>query len=252
MPTGTQLVQLRKMLNCEAGQEMDETISPATVAINNQLLNNQQSFLVNQHSFLLGKTVVNLQATVGQQYYVVPAGIDFDRLEQPTFTNVNNFRYRIGYGIGQEEYNLFRSDLGVRASPVMRWQFVNVNGVLQIELWPIPSVPQTIIFTGTLPLTQMVNDTDTCVIDDLILVLFTAAELLARHGSGDFQAKAAKAKAALDSLKSTIPIQYEVWNISGVQPRFDEFYKGNNKRPTVAVNGGGSGGISMSGSGVGV
>lgn len=238
MPVGTQLSVLRTMLNAECGEEMDETISPARIAVNNQLLNNQQSFLDNQHSFLRGKTVVSLPGVIGQQYYNVPAGIDFDRLEQPTFTNVNNFRYRIGYGIGQEEYNLFRSDLGVTASPVMRWQMVNVGSpaALKIELWPIPSVAQSIVFTGLLPLTPMVLDTDTCVIDDLVLVLFTAAEILARKGSGDAQAKGAKAKAALDSLKASFPIKYETFNLAGEQPRFDEFYKGNNRRPVVAVN----------------
>ena len=240
MPVGTQLSVLRQMLNAECGEEMDESISPARVAINNQLLNNQQAFLFAQHSYLRGKTVVSLPGVVGQQYYNVPAGIDFDRLEQPTFTNVNNFRYRVGYGIGQEEYNLFRSDLGVTASPVMRWQMVNVPVAsvltLQIEMWPIPSVVQSLIFTGLLPLTIMVNDSDTCVIDDLALVLFTAAEILARKESGDAQAKGAKSKAHMDSMKAAFPIKYEVWNISGEQPRFDEFYKGNNRRPVVAVN----------------
>ncbi|MDE2098691.1 MAG: hypothetical protein KGL39_15665 [Patescibacteria group bacterium] len=235
MPVGTQLSVLRTMLNAECGEEMDETISPGLVASNNQLLNNQQAFLDNQHTYLRGKTVVSLAAVVGQQYYDVPAGIDFDRLEEPTFTNVSNFRYRIQYGIGQEEYNLFRSDLGVKASPVMRWQMVNIPA-LQIELWPIPSVPQSIIYTGLLPLAPMVADTDTCVIDDLVLVLFTAAELLARKGSGDAQAKAAKAKAALDSLKASFPSKFDTFNLAGQTPHYDGFYKGNNRRPVVAVN----------------
>lgn len=236
MPIGTQLSVLRQMLNAECGEEMDETISPARVAINNQLLNNQQSFLVNQHAYLLGKVRAQLAAVVGQQYYNLPAGIDFDRLEKPEFTNVSNFRYRIGFGIGQEEYNLFRSDLGVTASPVMRWDLVNVGGNLQIELWPIPSVAQSIMLSGTLPLTQMVNDTDPCVIDDLVLVLFTAAEILARKQMGDAQAKAAKAQAALASLKASYPSQFEHFNLAGKLPSLADFYKGNNRRPVVATN----------------
>ena len=236
MPIGTQLSVLRQMLNAECGEEMDETISPARVGINNQLLNNQQAFLVNQHAYLLGKVRAQLQANVGQQYYNLPAGIDFDRLEKPDFTNVSNFRYRIGFGIGQEEYNLFRSDLGVTASPVMRWDLVNVGGSLQIELWPIPSVAQSIMLAGTLPLTPMVADTDTCVIDDLVLVLFTAAEILARKQSGDTQAKAAKAEAALNSLKASYPMQYEHFNISGKLPSMADFYRGNNRRPVVATH----------------
>src|ERR1043165_8770204 len=134
MPVGTTLLQLRKMLNCEVGAEMDESIAPAQVEINNQLLNNFQSFLVTQHAYLRWKVRASLQAVVGQQYYSLPAGIDFDRLEKPAFTNLTNFRHKVGFGIGQEEYNIFRSDLGVRATPVLKWDLVNVFGTLRIEL----------------------------------------------------------------------------------------------------------------------
>lgn len=241
MPVGTKLSVLRQMLYSEVGDEMDETISPSLIPSYNQKLNNQQAFLFAQHSYLRGKTVVNLQANIGQQYYSLPSGIDFDHLEQPTYTNVSNFRYRIANGITQEDYNLFRSDLGVMASPVMKWQLINIIiatvETLQIELWPIPSVSQTIIYTGILPLTTMVADTDTCVIDDLALVLYTAAEILARKGAGDAQAKGAKAKAHMDAIRAAFPSQFEVWNISGQEPRFDGFRYNNYRRPVVAVNG---------------
>lgn len=236
MAVGTTLATLRKMLNVETGDEMDETISPARVAINNQLLNNQQLFMVNQHAYLLGKVRVQLAAVVGQQYYNLPAGIDFDRLDKPEFTNVNNFRYRVGFGIGQEEYNLFRSDLGVQASPVMRWDLVNVNNVLQIELWPIPSVAQSLMLSGVLPLTQMVNDSDTCVIDDLVLVLYTAAEILAKREAPSAQVVGTKAKAALDSVRASYPSKFETFNLAGQPPSHKEMYHGNNRRPVVATS----------------
>lgn len=251
MPVGTTLAVLRQMLNAECGEEMDETISPARVGVNNQLLNNQQSFLDNQHAYLRGKTRVSLTAVVGTQYYALPAGIDFDRLEKPEFTNVSNFRYRIGFGIGQAEYNIFRSDQGVTASPVMKWDMVNIGGVLKIELWPVPSVAQTIELAGLLPLVAMSSDSDTCVIDDLILVLFTAAEILARKGAQDAGAKGAKAKAAMDSLKASYPSAFETFNLAGVDR--NGFRPPNNRRPVVAVNGSGGGvGISGSGDAVGV
>lgn len=235
MPIGTTLVNLRKMLNAECGEEMDETISPARVAINNQLLNNQQSFLANQHAYLLGKVRVQLTAVVGQQYYDLPSGIDFDRLDKPEFTNVANFRYRIAFGITQEHYNLFRSDLGVQSSPVMRWDLVNTTK-LQIELWPIPSMAQTIMLSGVLPITQMTTDASTCVIDDMALVLFTAAEILARKQSPDTAAKAEKARAYLQSLKASYPSQFDKFNIAGKPPSLRDLYIGNNRRPVVATN----------------
>ena len=224
------------MLNAECGDEMDETISPARVAINNQLLNTQQRFLANQHDYLRGKVRVELPAVVGQQYYTPPTGIDLDRIEKPAFTNVNNFRYRIAYGIGQEDYNLFRSDLGVQASPVMRWDMVNVGGVLKVELWPIPSTAQTIMFSGLLPISDMASDAATCVIDDLALVLFTAAEILARRQQPDTQAKFAKAQAYIEKLRAGFPSRFDKFNLAGKEPSMRDLYVGNNRRPVVATN----------------
>ena len=224
------------MLNSEVGEEMDETISPARVAINNQLLNNQQAFLANQHSYLRGKTVVQMTGVPGVQYYNPPAGIDFDRIQSPVYTNVVNFRYQVMYGITQDDYNIYRSDQAVTGSPVFRWQLININGTLQIELWPIPSVLQTIIFTGLLAVTQMVADADTCIIDDMALVLFSAAEQLARKGSGDAQAKGAKAQAYLSALKSAFPSRYDTFNIAGMEPQISGFNRNVFGRPVVAVS----------------
>jgi len=238
MPTGTTLVNLRKMLNAELGAEMDETISPANVANQNQVLNNQQKFLVNQHAYLLGKVRAEVPLTTGTQYYALPSGIDMDRLDQPVFTNVSNFRYRVGYGIGQDEYNYWDSSRGLKATPVMKWDRLLIGGVKQIEVWPIPLVPQTLMFSGAALLTDMVNDSDTCVIDDLVLVLFTAAEMQARQQAGDTQAKLEKAKAALASIRATFPSRFETLNIAGGHHHEDLLgFGGNGRRPVVATNG---------------
>lgn len=215
---------------------MDETIAPALVSINNQLLNNQQTFLDNQHSFLRGKTTVDLAATVGTRYYALPSGIDFDRIESPAYTNVGNFRYRLDYGISQDDYNVYRSDQNVSGSPCFRWQLVNVSSVLKIELWPIPSVAQTITFTGLLPITAMTADSDVCVIDDMALVLFTAVETLARKNSGDTAAKAAKAKAYLDAMKASFPSRYDTFNLAGMETTYPGYNRNVFSRPTVAVS----------------
>lgn len=309
------------MLNCEVGEEMDESISPARIAINNQLLNNQQAFLYGQHAYIRGKTRVSFPLTAGQQFTPiwtrvngVPLRklIDLDRPETTEFINYSNFRYRLTFGIGQLDYNVYNSVYGVAGVPCMKWDLVNnqslipapadtytggtitytglevgakyqwipgpqevsltYNGAvmnaqdiftvvpaattatatgaaptapytgalntigLMIEMWPIPSVPQTLELAGTLPLTQMENDTDTCVIDDMLLVLFTAAEILARAGQGDAQAKAAKAKAHLDAIKSSFPMKFERLNMSGGFRHLAGFV-GTRGRPVIAVSG---------------
>lgn len=232
------------MLNAEIEDELDETIANAGIDRKNQLLNNQQAFLANQHTYLRGKTRVSLPLSPGQQYYNLPTGIDFDHLDKPQYTTVAGFRYEVLFGIDQPEYNVYRSDLGVKATPCLRWDLVNVNGSLQIEAWPIPSTLQTLEFSGLLPLTQMVSDIDTCVIDDLALVFFTAAEILAKRGAGDAQAKLAKATAYLASLHAGKPGKREMFCLSGGDEGRHRYE--TTRRPTVAVSGGdASGGPSI-------
>ena len=323
MPIGTPLATLRQMLNVEVGEEANEAISPARISINNRLLNNQQAFLYGQHAYIRGKTRVSLPLTVGQQFTPIttlvngtPLNelIDFDRPETTEFINYSNFRYRLDFGIGQLNYNVYNAAYGPAGVPCMAWDIVNtqtavadpaanypgsvspvlsytvipggtyqwipglnevsltVNGVVytaqdtfsvpagvttatatgtalgaaftgqlntigpQIEMWPIPAIAQTLELAGTLPINQMEVDTDTCVIDDLLLVLFTAAEILARAGVGDAQAKAAKAKAHLDSIRSSYPFKFDTFNISGGS-RWVKGFDNGRGRPVIAVMG---------------
>lgn len=232
MAVGTQLSVLRTMLNAEVGNELDEAIAPGGVGIDNQTLNNQQSFLASQHVFLLRKARVEVDLTIGTQFYPLPGGIDIDRVDKPGFVRIGNtFRYEVWFGIGQPEYNAFDSARGITGSPVRRWDLVDVAGVRKLEVWPVPNAEQTLMLSGTLPVTPMVADTDTCVIDDLLIVLFTAAERLMRNSSPDAQAKLAKANSLLASLRGSAPSRYDSFNISGAGRRYNE----ETKRPVVGV-----------------
>jgi hypothetical protein len=233
MPIGTTLSNLRKMLNAEMGNVLDETVAPGSVDIDNQILNDQQAFLVNQHAFLLQKARAEVALTLGTQYYNFPSTqLDIDRVERPAYVRIGNqFRYRVEFGIGQQEYNAFDSGRGIMGTPVRRWDLVIVNSARKIEVWPIPSADQTLMLAGTLPLTAMVSDSDTCVIDDMLLVLFSAAEKLTRQGQPDAPAKLAKATAYLNSLKASAPSRFDTFNMSGAGRHFEEDYK----RPVVGV-----------------
>lgn len=234
MPVGTALSVLRQMLNGELEDEIDETISNAGIDLKNQKLNNMQGFLFGQHNYLHGKVRVSLPLSPGQRYYSLPAGIDMDHLDKPQYTTVAGFRYEVYFGIDQPEYNVYRSDLGVQATPLLRWDLVNITGSgLQIECWPIPSTQQTLEFSGVLGLTQMVNDGDVCVIDDLLIVLFVAAEMLAKRQAADAPAKLAKANAHLASIRASKPSRHEIFQISGGEPIWSDRY--GRRRPVTGV-----------------
>lgn len=240
MAVGTTLLNLRKMLNAEIEDELDETISNSGVAWKNQILNNQQFFLANQHTYLLGKTRVSLPLSPGTQYYDVPGGIDMAHLDKPQYVVSSNWRFEVSFGILTIDYNIFNPELGATSIPILKWDLVNTGDGLQIQVWPIPSVAQTLEFSGLLLITPMASDSDTCVIDDLALVYFTAAEILAKRGAGDAQAKLAKAQAYLSSIRAGKPSRYETFNIAG-----DDWGRRVNtdyKRPVVAVGGSDSSG----------
>lgn len=222
------------MLNAELGNELDETVAPGSVAIDNQLLNNQQAFLAAQHAYLLRKARVEVALTVGTQYYSVPTGVDMDRIDKPSYVRIGNtFRYEVWFGINQTEYNAFDSARGITGQPVRRWDLIDVSGTRKIEVWPIPSAAQTLMLSGPLVVTTMSTNSDVCVLDDMLIVLFTAAEKLARMGSADAQTKLAKAQAHLYALKGATPSRYDTFTISGAGRSYDE----RNRRPVVAVAG---------------
>lgn len=232
MPVGTSLVTLRLMLNAECGSEPSEAVAPGSVALDTQLLNNQQVFLASQNAFLLRKVRAEVALVAGTQYYALPAGINIDGPDIPAYVQVGSgFRYKLEFGIGQQEYNIYDSSLGVTGSPVRRWDIVEVAGVRRLEVWPIPADTETLKFSGQANITPMAADGDVCVIDDLLLVFFTAAEKLTRLGSADAPAKLAKANALLKSLKGQAPSRFEVFNLSGAGRHYTE----DSKRPVVGI-----------------
>jgi hypothetical protein len=215
MPVGTTLLTLRQMLRAEIGENLDETASPANVTLHNRLLSTKQSWLANQHAYLLSKVRKEVALTAGTRLYTLPTGIDLDRLDQPAYTKLGNFRFWMEFGIRQEHYNAFDPTLDMRCDPVIRWDIINDAGTRKLEVWPIPASNQTMIIEGMGVPSTMTANGDLCVVDDLVLVLFTAAEILTRDKQADAQAKLSLAQAALNSLKASRPSEFETFSLSG-------------------------------------
>ena len=70
--------------------------------------------------------------------------------------------------------------LSMRSDPVTNIDLRQSDGAVQIEVWPVPaSSDQTLRIFYKLPLNAFVANDDTCTLDDTLIVLFAAAELLA-------------------------------------------------------------------------
>lgn len=120
-------------------------------------------------------TPITLNA--GQRYYDFPTGLDPDRVISSkvywssTYSDVER-------GISEADYNSFDPAQNQRSSPMLKWdvRFTGTNE--QIEVWPIPDdTAQSLHFYGTYAISKLVNLTDTCKLDDYLVVLGAAVEL---------------------------------------------------------------------------
>lgn len=70
-----------------------------------------------------------------------------------------------------------------------------------IEVWPVPDTADVLYLTGKRNLPDLLVDADTCVIDDQLLIMTVAAEMLARSNKKDAQAKAQAAQRRYHQMK---------------------------------------------------
>lgn len=147
---------------------------------------------------------------IGQRYYAPPADIRIDRIE-----NIDVFldgRWsRLTPGIDDSFYTAHNSDRDERAWPPRRWR---IHENEQIEIWPIAdqvgdavTLEGQMKITGIRDLRSLVQDGDRVDLDDRVIVLFAAAEMLAATGAKDAQLKQDIATRRLAKLKGNLSPQ---------------------------------------------
>lgn len=105
--------------------------------------------------------------------------------------------------------NIADANLGV-APPI----YSNAEATV-MEIWPLPVSQQKLRFTGQRVLNPLVALTDTADLDDMLLVLYVAAELLQRRKSADAGTKLQAAQAQLVAVRSNYPRRYQTVNLGG-------------------------------------
>lgn len=106
--------------------------------------------------------------------------------------------YPITYGIDPMQYSLYDPDNNVQGFPIQRYKFDDlVDG---LEIWPITSIDTRILARGQRKLPALVNDADQSLLDGQLVVLFSAANFLARQRDEDAGVVLQKAQQYLTSL----------------------------------------------------
>lgn len=194
----TTLEQIVANIRMESHRSPDRNFGKDQYAAIAHLAKRVQYFLYWDHNwaFLKGSRTLTLNA--GQQFYDAPLDMDFERIFRAR-TNTINIWHDLERGIDvTEDYNSFDPDDDERQDPAYKWDILNTEATVggspvldeQIEIWPLPATTGGIVkFRGILGLGPFVSDNDVCTLDNTLIELFAAAELLAGDERADASAK---------------------------------------------------------------
>jgi len=208
------------MLRDEVGHANSVAVGVEATPGLKQTLRRVQTTLYDDHDWpFLRQYFTRITLQAGQRYYDVPNALNLERIEEVAIW-FNNLPMPIEKSIGWEEYTKYDSETDSRAEPALRWDVRWTGSKEQIEIWPIPATnDQQLQIRGIRKLRPLIANSDVCDLDDHMIVLFAAAEILARDKSPDAQAKLALAQRRYDKLKGLNARGAPVQNTANETPR---------------------------------
>lgn len=193
---GTTLVKLLDILRVECGLSLNPAHNPQNRDTQIATLQRVQETMWADFAWPHLRVERTIDVQAGQRYYDMPGDLDIDRIEKIEIREAGAY-LPLGWGIEAQHYAESDSELGERSWPVRR---VRISEDEQLEVWPVPdsnfnaaTLDGRIKITGIRKLKPLVADDDRADLDDQLLVLYAAAEMLARSGSKDAQVKQDKA-----------------------------------------------------------
>lgn len=178
MARGTQFLVLRQRLRAESKRSVNVAVGVDETSALNALINETYSTLYLKHDWPHLRKVFSKPLSAGERYYDFPDGLNPERVEEAwiKFTGDYTPIYR---GIGSEHYTAFDSEEDERSDPVMQWDIRWTGSAEQIEVWPIPVTDnQSLRFLGIQAVTPLVSDSDVCLLDDDLIIMFAKIGLL--------------------------------------------------------------------------
>jgi len=195
MAVGVQLTDLVRGVRAESGKSLSVALGVAEYdSIVYQLQSKQEQLYYDYDwPFLITQAPVAL--INGTRYYPFPPTISFDFVNEVWCSEDDTTSFTpVTYGIGPTQFNQF--GVGVTGWPVRHWM---ISGS-QIETWPVPSQAGFLRVIGRRALTPLVASSDLSTLDGTLLVLFVAADILARQKSEDARIKLTAAQRYLRNL----------------------------------------------------
>jgi len=218
MPRGTTLATALLLLKAEIGYSLTAGVSAADDQQLYRLIDNEQKRLAADYDWPFLDKYADVVATVGSRNLNFP-GTNVV-LERPLRVErkFNTLWQEIKHGIEDSDYNVSNSDVGVQQDPIQKWR-LNSDGST-FEVWPIPATVQTVRFHGQRPITTLLNagsydSTKVLDLDDVLVVLFVAANRLMRMKQQDAPLMLQRAQQRLQMLRVSGPAISEQRTILG-------------------------------------
>lgn len=132
----------------------------------------------------------------GQRYYDFPTGVRFDRVKGVWVRNGSQW-VPLLRGVGPEQYSVYDSDdTDARSDPARRWDFYAGAAADQFEVWPMPATNADattregyVRFAAIKTLAPLVSESDRADLDDRLIVLGAAVDLLVERESASARSK---------------------------------------------------------------
>jgi len=208
MARGTTLGELIDDLRAEAGHSIQASLGKATREVLISVLQRTQRRLWADYSWPFLRVRRDISMAAGQRYYDLPSDVVFERIENAEFKWGGRWG-QISFGIGVAELNQTDSDQDQRSWPISHYDAYDDSGTTQLEVWPVPSNNAdastgagNVRINGIRNLSPFIASSDTADLDDQLLVLYAASEILARQKQTDAQQKLNYANAHYMRLKA--------------------------------------------------
>ena len=202
METGIILSELRRRLMAETFQSLSPNQTTSSAPFYNYQLDRVQREQWNDIEWPHLTIYKDIPMVQGQRYYAYPPQLPFDSIFRIWWPQGVTW-VPLDYGINPQTYATMGGEF-VQAWPPRRWRnfpsFDETTGktspAAQFEVWPIPgpSLPFSLRVEGNAPLNPLIEDTDVCVIDATLIVMFAASEILAMQKSESASLKLQKAQ----------------------------------------------------------
>jgi hypothetical protein len=202
MARGKQLLSLIAQLRAETGRTQNVAVGVDEVENLKVILQRTQELLYEEYEWPHLRVQRTITLANNQRYYDLPADLNFDRI-QDVKLKYNGVYVPIERGILLEDYSIYDSNASPmeKSFPTLKWDIRDTGSAEKLEAWPVPNQAATIYLLGTKKLGDLIEESDTADLDDRLIVLFAAAEILARQKSNDAKNKLSQAERRLMMLR---------------------------------------------------